>query len=185
MEGKKKKGKKKKAARKAAKAKSTEMKAKAKPEEPKEKKAENRSTLIEGKRLTLGGVVLEAIEEFNKAHREEFNRPITRRELAASIKIARDALIEKKVFKKYERKKKTYTAPDTPLGQNLTIEVIAGNDKGKTVKGIYIDWKESNGCAKVYGSIGTDNPKNHWGRPIIATAEPQENDDSSEKKAAS
>lgn len=171
--------KKKKAAKKAARAKSEEMRANAKAagepatDDGKKKDAEDRSTLVDKKRTKLSALLLATIGIFNGAHKEEFGRPISRKELAASIKTARAMLIEKDVFKKNARPKKDYTAPTTTLGQNLTIEVIAGNDKGKTVTGIYIDWKGTNGCAKVYGSIGADKPKNHWGRPVTETADPK------------
>lgn len=167
--------KKKKAAKKAARAKSEEMKAAATPapEDGKKKDAADRNALIDKKRTKLSNALLETIRAFNESHRTEFGRPIARRELGASIKVARETLIKDDVFKKDPRPKKDYTAPTTALGQNLTIEVIAGNDKGKTVTGIYIDWKGTNGCAKVYGSIGADKPKNHWGRPVTETADPK------------
>lgn len=177
----------KKAAKAAAKAKSAEMKkaaADAPKDDGKKKDAENRSTVLDGKRLTLGGMILETIETFNACHKDEFDRPITRKELAASIKLAKDALVEKKIFKKYERPKKDYTKPTASIGQTLTIEVLSGNDKGKKVSGIYIDWKDTNGCAKVYGSVGTDNPKNHWGRPVTETATPATAPAEAEKAAS-
>lgn len=137
------------------------------PEPTKEKAAAPKGTPEQASTATatyLKIKIIETVKDFNSDN--DLGRSVTMKEFNAAVKEARAYLKDEKTFHKNGREPNVYTAPTVKVGDSLTVTPVAGEDKGKPITGIYLEWNQKNGLAKIYVLA---RGKNISGRPITTS----------------